>query len=205
MFLPRYFTPICCTASFGCTCWTRSYPNSLVFYSIMLSAKIDEREVSREVGHHRGKVFAKRIDQPIVRFPFTVPSESVFLALVLILMQVVRRLCECVFVSVYSPGAKMHLIHYIYGSLYYFGVGLSVLAEANGLTDYRKPLKLFGRVLCRLRRLLIWISLLFAQDPISVRPQWNGATCSPRDTRSELFCSCWHPICTITVITFWLH
>lgn len=67
------------------------------------------------------------------------PSESVLLALVLVLVQVVRRLAECIFVSVYSS-AKMHLIHYVYGTLYYFGVGLSVLAEANGLTDYRKPL-----------------------------------------------------------------
>ena len=75
---------------------------------------------------------------------FTVPSESVLLALVLILLQVVRRLCECIFVSVYSS-AKMHLIHYIYGTLYYFGVGLSVLAEANGLTDYRKPLSCLAK------------------------------------------------------------
>lgn len=36
-------------------------------------------------------------------------------------------------VSVYS-NAQMNIIHYMYGHLFYIGVGLSMLAEAPGFT-----------------------------------------------------------------------
>lgn len=49
----------------------------------------------------------------------------------LILAQVGRRLSECTFLSVYSD-AKMNIVHYIFGLSFYFGVGLSVIAEAPG-------------------------------------------------------------------------
>lgn len=51
----------------------------------------------------------------------------------LILTQVTRRLCECTFLSVYSD-ARMNVVHYIFGYSFYFGVGLSVIAEAPGFT-----------------------------------------------------------------------
>ena len=60
-----------------------------------------------------------------------------FLALILVLVQVTRRLSECLFLSVYSK-AKMNVVHYIIAMCYYFGVGLSILAEGNGLTNTRK-------------------------------------------------------------------
>lgn len=51
----------------------------------------------------------------------------------LVLIQVVRRLYECSFLSVYSE-AKMNIVHYLFGHSFYFGVGLSVLAEAPGFS-----------------------------------------------------------------------
>lgn len=70
-----------------------------------------------------------------------VPSESVLLALILLLSHVIRRLLECFVVSVYSK-AKMHLVHYMIAISYYFGVGLSILAEANGLNRRKFDLKI---------------------------------------------------------------
>lgn len=62
-------------------------------------------------------------------FVLTVSSESVAIAMILVLIQVIRRFCECTLLSVYSD-AKMSIVHYFVGFSFYFGVGLSVLAEA---------------------------------------------------------------------------
>lgn len=56
------------------------------------------------------------------------------LAMFLMLVQVSRRLFECTFLSVYSD-AKMNIVHYVFGFSFYFGVGLSVVAEAAGFTE----------------------------------------------------------------------
>lgn len=64
-------------------------------------------------------------------FRIPVMPESVIIAMVLIIIQVTRRLGECIFLSVYSE-AKMNIVHYVFGLLFYFGVGLSLLAEAPG-------------------------------------------------------------------------
>lgn len=61
----------------------------------------------------------------------SVSPESVIIGLSLLIIQVTRRLCECIMVSVYS-NAKMNIIHYMFGHLFYIGVGLSMLAEAPG-------------------------------------------------------------------------
>lgn len=55
----------------------------------------------------------------------------------LLIIQVTRRLCECKMVSVYSD-AQMNIIHYMFGHLFYIGVGLSMLAEAPGFTGSGK-------------------------------------------------------------------
>lgn len=55
------------------------------------------------------------------------------IGLTLLIIQVTRRLCECLMVSVYS-NARMNIIHYMFGHLFYIGVGLSMLAEAPGFT-----------------------------------------------------------------------
>lgn len=65
------------------------------------------------------------------RKPCPVDPESVIIATALLLFQVFRRLSECTLLSVYSD-ARMNIIHYIFGFSFYFGVGLSVLAEAPG-------------------------------------------------------------------------
>jgi hypothetical protein len=50
------------------------------------------------------------------------------------MFQVSRRLYECTQLSIYSDG-KMNIIHYLCGFSFYFGVGLSILAEAPGFTS----------------------------------------------------------------------
>lgn len=59
------------------------------------------------------------------------------IGLLLLIVQVTRRLCECKMVSVYS-NAQMNIIHYMFGHLFYIGVGLSMLAEAPGFTGQGK-------------------------------------------------------------------
>lgn len=59
------------------------------------------------------------------------PPESTLICMLLVLMQVARRLYECFCVSVYSK-ASMNIAHYLIAMVYYFGVGLSVLAESYG-------------------------------------------------------------------------
>lgn len=67
----------------------------------------------------------------------TVTPESVIIGLTLLIIQVTRRLCECKLISVYS-NARMNIIHYMFGHLFYIGVGLSMLAEAPGFTGQGK-------------------------------------------------------------------
>jgi len=67
----------------------------------------------------------------------SVSRESVIIGLSLLIVQVTRRLCECKFVSVYS-NARMNIIHYMFGHLFYIGVGLSMLAEAPGFAGRGK-------------------------------------------------------------------
>lgn len=59
------------------------------------------------------------------------------IGLMLLIIQVTRRLCECKLISVYSD-ARMNIIHYMFGHLFYIGVGLSMLAEAPGFTGQGK-------------------------------------------------------------------
>lgn len=67
----------------------------------------------------------------------SVAPESVMIGLFLLIIQVTRRLCECKMISVYS-NAQMNIIHYMFGHLFYIGVGLSMLAEAPGFTGQCK-------------------------------------------------------------------
>lgn len=62
------------------------------------------------------------------------------ISMALIIVQVSRRLCECIFLSVYSD-SKMNIVHYIFGFSFYFGVGLSVLTEAPGFASLGKKKK----------------------------------------------------------------
>ncbi|KAG9307470.1 hypothetical protein G9A89_017300 [Geosiphon pyriformis] len=60
------------------------------------------------------------------------PIESCFLGLILIQIQVLRRLYECFYVEKPSEDAKMHLGHYVLGITFYLGVGLAVWIEGMG-------------------------------------------------------------------------
>ena len=55
--------------------------------------------------------------------------------MVLMFIQVARRLYECTQLSIYSSSGKMAIIHYLCGFCFYFGVGLSLLADANGFSN----------------------------------------------------------------------
>ena len=72
---------------------------------------------------------------------------SVLLTLVLLTFQLIRRLCECLFVSAFS--GKMHIGHYVLGLVYYFLVNLTVAAEI--------PLSLPSRQLCLRPSQLSWL------------------------------------------------
>ncbi|KAI3368333.1 hypothetical protein L3Q82_008040 [Scortum barcoo] len=55
-----------------------------------------------------------------------VPQLSTLLVQLLLCIQSLRRLLECLFVSVFSDGA-VHLVQYVFGVCYYFVLGLTVL------------------------------------------------------------------------------
>lgn len=67
----------------------------------------------------------------------SVTAESVIIVSFLITLQVFRRCYECCYISVYSD-SKMNIIHYIVGLTFYFGVGLSLIAEAPGFESKMK-------------------------------------------------------------------
>lgn len=52
---------------------------------------------------------------------------EVSVSLALICLQVSRRLYECLFVSVFSPTASMHLLHYALGMYFYTAIGPTAL------------------------------------------------------------------------------
>ncbi|XP_069487745.1 polyprenal reductase isoform X2 [Ambystoma mexicanum] len=54
---------------------------------------------------------------------------SAFMVLVLLWINSVRRLIECLFISVFSEG-MIHLIHYSFGLVYYVLLGFTVLCQA---------------------------------------------------------------------------
>ena len=54
----------------------------------------------------------------------------------LMFAQVTRRLYECTRLSIYSRTGRMALVHYLCGFCFYFGVGLSLLAEAQQFNGF---------------------------------------------------------------------
>ena len=55
---------------------------------------------------------------------------NVFLVLLLLCVQVSRRLYECLYVSVFSR-SRMHIVHYVLGLYFYTAVGLTALLHLN--------------------------------------------------------------------------
>ncbi|RWS01834.1 translocon associated complex TRAP delta-subunit-like protein [Dinothrombium tinctorium] len=83
-----------------------------------------------------------------------------------------RRLSECIFLSVYSDG-KIHVIHYVIGFSFYFGVGLSLLAEAPGFE---------GKGLC----LFVWSSRLQNQShAILAELRKDSKGCEVKEVKSN--------------------
>jgi len=60
---------------------------------------------------------------------------STLILSILMFMQTIRRLHECLFVSVYSKGT-MHFVHYMLGILLYSTFTMGVLVEAPRTADY---------------------------------------------------------------------
>lgn len=89
------------------------------------------------VGNHRhasGKYsLSTKVSTHLSSMPFAVTPESVIVVMLMMVAQVNRRLYECRKLSVYSD-AKMNVVHYFFGHSFYFGVGMSVIAEAPGFT-----------------------------------------------------------------------
>ena len=55
---------------------------------------------------------------------------NVFVVLLLLCVQVSRRLYECLYVSVFST-SRMHLVHYVLGLYFYTAVGPTALLHLN--------------------------------------------------------------------------
>ena len=51
---------------------------------------------------------------------------NVFLVLLILCIQVTRRLYECLYVSIFST-SRMHIVHYVLGIYFYTAVGLTAL------------------------------------------------------------------------------
>uniref|UniRef100_T1IR64 Polyprenal reductase n=1 Tax=Strigamia maritima TaxID=126957 RepID=T1IR64_STRMM len=68
----------------------------------------------------------------------TIDTFATLLSMMLIFIQTARRLYECIFISVYS-NAKINLLQYFLGFLFYFSVTTTLLSEAPGfsLSDSR--------------------------------------------------------------------
>lgn len=65
---------------------------------------------------------------------------DVALVLCLVCAQMMRRLYECVFVSVFSPSGRMHVLHYVLGIYFYTALGptaLLHLRHGTGASDQR--------------------------------------------------------------------
>ena len=58
---------------------------------------------------------------------------NVFLILLLLCVQVSRRLYECLYVSVFSS-SRMHIVHYVLGLYFYTAIGLTALLHLNSGT-----------------------------------------------------------------------
>lgn len=58
----------------------------------------------------------------------SVPQLSTVLVQLLLCVHSLRRLLECLFVSVFSDGA-LHLVQYVFGVCYYIVLGLTVLCS----------------------------------------------------------------------------
>lgn len=65
---------------------------------------------------------------PVNGFLSVAPQLSTVLVQLLLCVHSLRRLLECLFVSVFSDGA-MHLVQYLFGLGYYIVLGLTVLCS----------------------------------------------------------------------------
>jgi len=61
---------------------------------------------------------------------YFVDALSSVLLIGLMAMQNIRRLFECLFVSVYSPRGTMNVLHYVLGIVLYTSFSLAVLSES---------------------------------------------------------------------------
>ncbi|XP_037032314.1 polyprenol reductase [Bradysia coprophila] len=59
-------------------------------------------------------------------------AASTFIAIVLLMLQCVRRFYETHFVQVFSSTSKINLSHYIVGYFHYFGALLAIISQAQG-------------------------------------------------------------------------
>ncbi|XP_066287587.1 polyprenol reductase-like [Branchiostoma lanceolatum] len=71
--------------------------------------------------------------------PPTADHVSVLLALILLEFQMIRRLWECLYVSIFSD-VSVHLVHYLLGMIYYLAVPISIIAEGPKLDGTRLSL-----------------------------------------------------------------
>ncbi|XP_054163761.1 polyprenol reductase-like [Oppia nitens] len=91
-------------------------------------------------------------------------AESVVLSMLLMCLQVCRRLYECTRLSVFSQDGKMAAAHYFCGFSFYLGVGLALLADAHGFpgTPDSLPPQLQWTAIFRLNHIIGSVLFLIA-------------------------------------------
>ena len=80
------------------------------------------------VGHDTGVVIHEH------HWRFSTCQFEVVLALTMQTFQVIRRLLECLYVSVFSNKSEMHLLHYIGGYFFYTLTGPTILSQFTTCT-----------------------------------------------------------------------
>jgi len=66
-------------------------------------------------------------------------AASTFIAVLLIMLQCIRRFYETHFVQVFSSTSKMNLSHYLVGYFHYFGALLAIISQAQGFVRGSLP------------------------------------------------------------------
>ena len=112
---------------------------------------------------------------------------NVFIVLLLLCVQVTRRLYECLCVSVFSS-SRMHLVHYALGLYFYTAVGPTALLHLKSGESYIHVADITALCTCTNYSMLCTLSLVPQATPIPAFPcctqelrvtwGWEQCTCS---------------------------
>ncbi|CAH1266764.1 SRD5A3 [Branchiostoma lanceolatum] len=113
---------------------------SVLLSLILLEFQVSVLYVMSPTADHVSVLLALILLEFQVSVTFTLSDHvSVLLALILLEFQMIRRLWECLYVSIFSD-VSVHLVHYLLGMIYYLAVPISIIAEGPKLDGTRLSL-----------------------------------------------------------------